>query len=109
MFSWLKDQVTMLSLVSLFLCAFLLYSWIDSRVTIDHARQEQEYQLRKMNLLQDILKATGIRVPRSEMIQLIRKQFGKNHIIKEGADSLQIDDIIFKFKGESFDGVEFLN
>jgi hypothetical protein len=109
MVSLFKGQLTVLSLLLVIICAFLLYSWIDARVTIDHARQEQEYQSRRINLLENMLQVTGGHLSRSEMILLFKKRFGKDHIIKEDGDKIQVDNILFKFKDDSFEGLEFVD
>jgi len=108
MLHWFKGQLTVLSVLLAFICAFMLYLLIDSKVTIDHARQEQEYQHRRISLLIDMFWVTGAHLPRTEMAELVIKRFKKDHIVKENKDKVQVDDILIKFKGESFDGIEFL-
>ncbi len=107
---WLKSHLAWIIVAVLTIgCVFLAYSWIDTLVTLDYARQGQEDQRRKINLLQGLLRETSRHLTRPEFADLVKKKFQKDHIIKEDSDRLQVDNIVFKFKGESLAEIEFLD
>jgi hypothetical protein len=112
MISWIKDHLGWFlgSLILLVICIFLLYSWIDSRVTIEYVLQEQKNQRREIEVLQSLLLETGRRMSRSEIEQLVTKRIGENRIKKEAQDELSIDGgIILKFRGDSLVEVKSMN
>jgi hypothetical protein len=112
MIPWIKDHIGWLSgvLVLLAICIFLLYSWIDSRVTIEYMLQEQKDQRREIEVLQNLLLETGKRMSRSEIEQLVIKLMGKDHIKEESHDELSVDGgILLKFKGDSLVEVKAMN
>lgn len=112
MLSWIKEHIGRLlgTLILIVLSIFLLYSWIDTLVSLDYSRQEQIYQRREIEVLQSLLLEAGKRMSRSEIEQLVAKRLGRDHIEKEGQDSLSIDGgIILKFKGDSLVEVKSLN
>ena len=107
---WFKSHLAWIIVAILTMsCVLLAYSWIDTLVTLDYARQGQEDQRRKINLLQGLVQETSSRLTRSEITELVKKKFRKDHIIKEDSDRLQVDNIVFKFKGESLAEIEFLD
>ena len=104
MFLWFKGHMGWLLglLILIGICVFLLYSWIDTLVSLDYARQEQKYQREEIEVLQSLLLETGKRMSRSEIEQLVTKHFGKDHLIKKDEeDELSIDNVILKFKDNS--------
>jgi hypothetical protein len=97
-------------LIVVAICVFLVYSWIDSRVSLDYARQELKYQRREIEVLQSLLLETGRRMSRAEIEQLVTKHLEKDHLIKrDEPDELSINNIILKFKGDSLVDVKSLS
>ena len=97
-------------LILIVICVFLLYSWINSRVSLDYARQEQKYQREEIAVLQNLLLETGKRMSRSEIKEMVSKRLGKDHLIKEDEkDELSVDNVILKFRGDSLIEVKSLN
>lgn len=92
------------------ICVFLLYAWIDARVTIDHAWRVVDWERKDKEVLRALFREAGRHMNRSELKQLITKHFGKDHLIKEDArDELSVDNIILKFDGESLSKVMFID
>jgi len=104
MIAWLKAHMGWFLglLILIVICIFLLYSWIDSLVSLDYSRQSEKDQHREREVLQSLLLETGKRMSRSEIEQLVTEHFAKDHLIKkEEQDELSIDNITLKFRGDS--------
>jgi len=112
MVSWIKGHMGWLLglLILIVLCVFLLYSWIDTLVSLDHAHQGQKYQRRQIEVLERLVLETGKRMSRSEIKQVVTQHFRKDYLIKEDAeDEISVDNIILKFRGDSLVEVKSLN
>jgi len=110
MLSWIKEHMVLVLGFLVVICIFLLYSWIDSRVSLDYARQEQKVQRKEIDSLQRLLLEAGKQMSRTEIEQLVTKLFGKDYIKKEGQDELVLEGgIVLKFKGNVLLGVSSLN
>jgi len=112
MISWIRDHLGWLLgiLFLLVACIFLLYSWIDSRVTIEYVLQGQKNQRREIEVLQSLLLETSKRMSRSEIEQIVTNCIGKNRMKKESQDELSIEGgIILKFRGDSLVEVKSMN
>lgn len=107
MLIWIKSQVTVLASLLMVTTAALLFMWIDSLISIDHARQEQSYQGKRADLLRELLVATA-GVSRSELARVANEKFLGNHIVRVESAFIQIDDVILRFNGESLERIEFL-
>lgn len=110
MFSWVKAHIGwILGVFTLIaLCVFLLYSWVDTLVSLGYARQEQKSQHEEVVILQRLLLETGKRMRRSEIEQVITKGFGKDYLIKKDEeDELSVDNVILKFEGDTLVEVKF--
>jgi hypothetical protein len=84
MILWIKAHIGWLSVlfILLIICTFLLYSWLDARITIEYVLQEQKDQLKEIEVLQSLLLETGKRMSRSEIEQLVAEHIGKEHMKK---------------------------
>lgn len=104
MISWIKGHISWLIVgILTILSAFLLYAWIDARVTIDHAWRVIDWERNDKKVLRDLLQETAKQMSRTEIKQLVATRFGKDHLIKEDEkDELSVDNIIIKFKADAF-------
>lgn len=109
MFAWIKGYISWLIIgILTVLCLFLIYAWIDARVTIDHAWRVVDWERNDKEVLRTLFQETGKHMSRTELKQLVIKHFGKDHLIKEDArDELSVDNIILKFDGETLTEVRF--
>ena len=109
---WVKGHLGWLLglLILIIICIFLLYSWINALVSLDHARQEQKYQRKEIEVLESLFLEAGKRMSRTEIKEVVTKRFGKDHLIKEEEpDELSVDNVILKFRGDSLVEVKSLN
>lgn len=112
MIAWIKAHIGWLSVLMILLAInlFLLYSWFDSRVTITYMDQEHQDRCGEIEVLQRLLLATGTRMDRSEIEQVVTKHFGKVYLIKKDEeDELSINNVILRFKGDSLIKVQSTN
>ena len=111
MIVWIKGHLSWLVIgVLIIICMFLLYAWIDARVTIDHAWRVVDWERNDKKVLRDLLQETAKQMSRTEIKQLVIKRFGKDHLIKEDAkDELSVDNIIIKFHGDSLSEIKFID
>jgi len=107
--AWLKRHLNWVLGLLLIICIFLLYSWINALVSLDYARQEEKYQRENVQLLQSLLQETGKKMSQSEIRQLVKSRFGKEHIIKEQQNQISVDNIILKFNGNSLVEIKLLD
>ena len=102
-------QIAFLALVIFVVLAVALaYTTFTTAVSLDHARAEQEHQRNQQHLLQALLLKTGNRLSQADYASLVRESFGKDHIVKEEAGQLTIDDIALTFSGGALVGVSSL-
>jgi hypothetical protein len=109
MYIWIKEHMMWILGFLIVACIILIYLWVDSRVSLDYARQEQKYQHRQLKILQSLLQETGKRLNRSEIKHVVIMNFGKDFVIKEDSEQISVDDIIFKFNGDTLIQVKLLN
>ncbi len=111
MIAWIKNHLNVLAIgILIVVCIFLLYAWIDARVTIDHAWRVIDWERNDKEVLRALFQETGKHMSRSELKQLVTKHFGKDHLIKEDTqDKLSVDNIILKFDDESLSKVMFID
>jgi len=83
------------------------YKWLDAAISLDAARQEQQHQRDRTLLLRSLLQHTAVHLSRADLVRLLREDFGKAHL-KEQADQIEVDDIVFRFRGDTVSDVSFL-
>lgn len=90
---------------------FLLYSWIDARITVDHAWREAEWRGKRIELLRGLLQETGKCSNRIEITRSIKSLYKDNnkHVIEESQNQIAIDDLILIFDGNSISKIKFID
>jgi len=91
----LKFSVVILLVVTV----FAIYNWLNVAVSLDHARQQQETEWQRSTLLSQFILASNAGAKRTDILR-VAQQLGKNHIIKEEADRIELDGIVFRFRGD---------
>ena len=87
---------------------FLLYSWVNAAISLDYARQQQKLDQQRIELLLEMLRHTSTSLTREGLERLIAEHYSSGHVIKRDGDRVQIDDLIFRFSGESVTQVSLL-
>ena len=111
MITWIKGHPSwIISLVLLAVSVFLLYSWLDALVTIDHVSSESERQKGMAIVLRDLLQESGKHTSRPEVTAFVKAHYSdkNNHVIKEGKNRLEVDGIIIIFHGTTISEVKFI-
>ena len=99
-----------LIVIALLLAFFLIYSWIDARITLDYYGQELKYRAEHIKLQQKLLFELGVNKSKAELLQLAEKLQNEGHIVKsENTDEIGIDGVILHFHGDSLVKVGSLN
>ncbi len=89
---------------------FSVNGWLDSAVSLDHARQQQKIDKETADVLRRFVLVFNHGTKRSEITQFVKKYEGKDHVIKEEADRIFLDDLVFQFDNtQSLTKVEFLD
>ena len=111
MISWIKGHISWLAVgILIILCMFLLYAWIDARVTVDHAWRVVDWERNDKKALRALLQETGKHMHRNELTRFVKEHFkGELDVIKEEGDQLSLNGIILKFDGEFLSKVMFIN
>ena len=52
---------------------------------------------------------TATHLGRADLVHLLRQHFGKEHLITEHADKIEVDDIIFRVQDDQIIDVRFLD
>jgi|ERR1700737_257211 len=88
---------------------FLVYGLISNSVSLDHARQQQKVEKSRSHLLCELLHKTSVPLGRSELMDIIKRNFSNGHVIKEEKDRVLVDDLVIRFEGEKVVGVMTLD
>jgi hypothetical protein len=104
--TYLKAALIVMALIAE---VFLIYGWMSNSVSLDHARQQQQIEKKRSHLLSVLLHKTSARLGRSELINLIERDFGNERIIKEEKDRVLVDDVVIRFEGQTVIGVTTLD
>jgi hypothetical protein len=92
----------------LLLVGVLGYLWFNAVISLDYARQEQQYQRERVLLLRSLLEHTVTRMNRADLVRLVRQDFAKGHLVKESHDRIEVDDIVFKLQDDVVTDITFL-
>ena len=89
--------------------ALTIYAWLNAVVSLDHARQQQKADRERSELLRELVLGLNRGVQRSEVLRLVKQDFGSGHVIKEEQGRILLDDIVFQFnEKQSLSKVQFL-
>ena len=102
---WTKALV---GVVFVLIGLFLVHSWWDAAISLDHARQEQRILHSRIALLRGLLNQTARNLNRKQ-VEGIAQSLEKDHIVKRENDKMIIDDVVFIFKGETVVDFHFLD
>lgn len=87
----------------------LCYSWLDSRISLDHSERALESRAKEIELYQHLLLEIGVNKKKQEILQIAQKLEDAGHIVKsERADELEIDGVVLQFQGDSLVNVRSL-
>jgi hypothetical protein len=90
--------------------AFAIYGWLDTSVSLDHARQQQKTDRERSELLRDVMLRLNSGAQRAEVMRLMRQNFSSGHVIKDEQDRIVLDDIVFRFDDkQSLSKIQFLS
>lgn len=90
--------------------AIAVYSWLDTAVSLNHARQQQKTDAETRELLRQFLLATDRGVKRSQVMQVVRLHFAERHGVKDERDRIIVDNVVFRFDGsQSLIDIQFLD
>jgi hypothetical protein len=87
------------------LVAVLCFAYLDAAVALDDARQEVHYQQQRIETLRGILNDVSKEVDRATIVRLVERRADSSHVIKKGAESISLDEIVFVFDGDKVSGV----
>ncbi len=89
---------------------FLVYSLIDSGITIDYMSQGQRSQSEQIRFLQRLLLEVGTTKNKSEILRIADRLGKEGHIIKsEDSSEIEIDGIVLYFRNDTLVKVGTLN
>ena len=101
-------MLVVVSVALLLLCAYLFYASLDQAVSLDHARATQRSLEEDRAMLQeltvDLVKGTR----RADVKALLAAKYSA-HIVKEEGDTIFIDGVGLRFRGDQLVGVVFLD
>jgi hypothetical protein len=107
----MRKTMALLVLVSvalLLLCAYLVYASLDQAVSLDHARAAQRSLEQDRAVLQkltvDLVKGTR----RADVNALLAAKYAA-HIVKEEGDTIFVDGVGLRFRGDELVAVVFLD
>ena len=109
MSAWFVKASWVASLCLLVALVFAIYSWIDARVSLEYARQEQQRQRDQTNLLLSLLQETSSVLNRTEVRRLIMEKFQDRYLVKEEQERILVCNLAFRFDGESLAEVLLLD
>jgi hypothetical protein len=90
--------------------AVAVYSWLDTAVSLNHARQQQKTDEETRELLRKFILVSNRGAKRSEIMQVVQQNFAKVHGIQEERDRIIVDNIVFRFDdSQSLTDVQFLD
>ena len=107
---FLKYAKYALLLILIASLAIAVYGWLDTAVSLDHARQQQKTEEESRALLRQFLLLSKHGAKRQEIAELVHSNFAQNHIVKEERGRILVDDIVFRFDdSQSLTDVQFLD
>jgi hypothetical protein len=90
--------------------AIAVYSWLDTAVSLNHARQQQKTDDETRELLRKFLLVSNHGVKRREIMQVVQQNFAKGHVVKEERDRIVVDNVVFRFDdSQSLTDIRFLD
>ena len=90
--------------------AFAVYGWMDTAVSLDHARQQQKTERDHNELLRELVFASQRNAKRTEIAQFLKENVGEEHQIKNEQDRILVDDVVFRFDDKgSLKQVQFMS
>jgi hypothetical protein len=70
-------------------------------VSADYARQEQAIQQRRVKILEQLLRLSARRASRLDFSRMLRDDFGGQHVVEEGPNTISVDGVTLRFEGAS--------
>ena len=101
-------MLLLVSVALLLLCVYLVYSSLDQAVSLDHARAAQRSLEQDRAVLQkltvDLVKGTR----RADVNALLTAKYAA-HLVKEEGDTIFVDGVGLRFRGDQLVAVVFLD
>lgn len=93
------------------LLVFVAYRWVDCGVSLDYAREEQQHQRARIELLRSVLRgATGVTgFTRADLLEAVRGRGARERVVKEYSDRIEVDDLVFRMHDNRVTDVVFLD
>jgi hypothetical protein len=85
--------------VLLVVAAFALYNWLNLAVSLDHARQQQQIEWERSEMLGQFILVSNTAAKRADILRAAQ-QLGKKHILKEEPGRIELDGVVFRFDGD---------
>lgn len=96
--------------LSIVIALFAIYGWVDTAVSLDHARQQQKSERESKELLRSMLVALNRGAKRADIRKELHENLGAGHIFKDEEGTFSVDSIIFRFdKSGTLSNVAFLD
>ena len=90
-------------------CIYLAYSVMDQAVTLDHkdaVRRSLEGQRAALSKLSLDL---GKRATRGEIEALLAARYAQGHLVKQEGDTIHVDGVGLRFRGDELVEIVFIN
>ena len=106
------SKVVKYALVVILVASFTVavYSWLDTAVSLNHARQQQKTDEENRDLLRKFILASSRNIKRGDIVQMVEQDVANRHIVKEERNSIAVDSVIFRFDDAQFlKDIQFLD
>ena len=97
------------SVVLLCLLTVMGYEWLNTGISLDHARQEQKYTRQSSNTLVLLLGNATNGISRAQLKELVSKSLGQNYLLKEQPDKIEVEGIVFTIRNDQVVNVTLLS
>ncbi len=84
------------------------YTSFSGAVSLDQATKTTEFRATSRASAGIFLLKVAGNLSRKEVVSLVNGNFGDGHIIKEDKDQITVDDVIFRFDGDTLISVSSL-
>jgi hypothetical protein len=100
--------LVLVSVALLLLCAYLVYASLDQAVSLAHARAAQRSLEQDRAVLQKLTVDLGKGTRRADVKALLTAKYAA-HLVKEEGDTIFVDGVGLRFRGDELVAVVFLD
>lgn len=99
-----------LTAVLLVSCLYLGYQVLDQAVSLDHARSSHRLIEKELEVLRSLTLDMTKGTKRDAIRDLLASKYAKEHLIKEeGEDTIYVDNVGLRFRGNELVGIVFVS